>query len=142
MAGLNILRSSRFNNDMLLGVYEHYRKCIINGKSMKVNEQQEIFKFSVNEVKNFCIKLPVNRKDKNFPGILFNLNKIMDKLKIDEKDRYLIIMLKNTDETTLMDIYRFLEEKFSEIHNFPETWVLMIELRKMFLGGSVFCPVF
>lgn len=142
MEGLNILKSNRFNQDILLGIYEHYRKCIINGKSMKVNEQQEIFKFSVNEVKNFCIKLPVNRKDKNFPGILFNLNKIMDKLKIEEKDRYLIIMLKNTDETTLMDIYSFLEEHFLEIRSFQETWEIMISLRKMFLWGSIFCPVF
>lgn len=142
MAGLNILKSNRFSPDMLLGIYEHYRKLATNGRSMKQNEQTEILKYSVREVKDFCLKVLIDRKSKDFPGILFNLNKIMDKLKIEEKDRYLIIMLKNTDETTLMDIYRFLEEHFSEIRSFPETWEIMISLRKIFLGGSMFCPVF
>lgn len=142
MEGLNILKSNKFSQDMLLGIYEHYRKLAINGRSMKQNEQTEILKYSVREVKDFCLKVLIDRKSKDFPGLLFNLNKIMDKLKIDEKDRYLIIMLRDTDETTILDIYRFLEEKFSEIHSFPETWEVMIELRRIFLGGSIFCPVF
>lgn len=142
MEGLNILKSNKFSQDMLLGIYEHYRKCSVNEKSMNENEQEEILKYSIREVQDFPFKVPVNRKSKNFLCILFNLNKIMDKLKIDEKDRYLIIMLRDTDETIFLDIYRFLKENFQKIRTLPETWVLMIELRKMFLGGSIFCPVF
>lgn len=142
MEGLNILKSNRFSQDMLLGIYEHYRKYAVNGKNMNVNEQEEILKYSIREVQDFPFKVPVNRRSKDFISILFNLNKIMDKLEMKDKDRYLIIMLKNTDETTFLDIYRFLKENFQKIRTLPETWEVMILLRKMFLGGSIFCPVF
>ena len=143
MSGLNILKSSRFNNDMLLGVYEHYRKCAVNRSNVKKSEQEEIFKYSVREIQDFYTDVPIDRKDKDFPNILFNLNKIMDRLGMEEKDRFLIIMLVHDNVyLTLPDIYRFLEEHFSEIRSFPETWEIMISLRKMFIGGSVFCPVF
>lgn len=142
MEGLNILKSSRFNQDMLLGVYEHYRKYSVHGKYMNENEQEEILKYSIREVQDFPFKVPVNRRSKDFISILFNLNKIMDKLEIKDKDRYLIIMLKNTNETTFLDIYHFLKENFPKIRTLPETWEVMILLRKMFIGGSIFCPVF
>lgn len=142
MEGLNILKSNRFSQDMLLGVYEHYRKYSVHGKYMNENEQEEILKYSIREVQDFPFKVPVNRRSKDFISILFNLNKIMDKLEIKDKDRYLIIMLKNTNETTFLDIYRFIEENFPKIRTIPETWEVMISLRKMFIGGSIFCPVF
>ena len=143
MGGLNILKSNRFSQDMLLGIYEHYRKCSVNERNVKTSEQEEIFKYSVREIKNFYTDVPIDRKDRDFPSILFDLNKIMDKLDMEEMDRFLIIMLVHDNVyLTLLDVYRFLEEHFSEIRSFPETWEIMISLRKMFIRGSIFCPVF
>lgn len=143
MGGLNILKSNRFSQDMLLGIYEHYRKCSASGRNVNKNEQLEIFKYSVREIQDFYTSVPVDRRDKDFPNILLNLNKIMDRLDMEEKDRFLITMLIHDNVyLTLPDIYRFLEEHFSEIRSFPETWEIMISLRKMFIRGSIFCPVF